>query len=103
MPVAVDEATVNVATDEPEPGAAMDAGLNATVTPVGWPVAVRATAELNPFKAPVVMVEDPLLPCTTETAPGEAEMLKAGVVDGGPASEAISPLPFGLPQPVAKS
>lgn len=63
----------------PEPGAAIDAGLKLTVTPVGAPDAVRATAELNPPATAVVTVEVPLLPAATEAAVGEAEIVKAGV------------------------
>ena len=50
----------------------------------------------------VVIVDVPLLPCTTATEEGEAEMVKLGVVDDG-ARALIRPVPFGLPQPVAKS
>jgi len=64
--------------DVPEPGAAMEVGLKLTVTPVGWPVADKAMAELKPPTTAVVMVEVPLLPCTTETVVGEAEMEKLG-------------------------
>lgn len=45
VPVAVVEATVTVTVELPEPGAAMDVGLKPTVTPVGWPLALRAMAE----------------------------------------------------------
>ncbi len=62
----------------PEPGAAMDAGLKLTVTPVGCPVADKATAEVNPPEIPTVMVDEPLLPCTTDAEAGEAEMVKLG-------------------------
>ena len=48
VPVAVVEATVMVMVEVPEPGAVMDAGLKLTVTPVGWPVAVKSIAELKP-------------------------------------------------------
>lgn len=41
-------ATARVRVDVPEPGAAMDAGLKLGVTPAGWPVADRETAELKP-------------------------------------------------------
>jgi hypothetical protein len=68
-----------VMVDVPEPGAAMDVGLKLTVTPVGWPLAVNAIAELKPPETAVVIVDVPLLPCTTETEVGEAEMVKAGV------------------------
>ena len=79
MPVAVVDATARVAVDVPEPGAAMDAGLKETVTPVGWPVADKATAESNPPETVVVMVEVPLFPTTTETDVGEAASVNAGV------------------------
>ena len=78
MPVAVVEATVMVIVELPEPGAAMDAGLKLTVTPVGCPVADKATAELNPPEIPTVTVDEPLLPCTTDAEAGEAEMVKSG-------------------------
>jgi len=65
--------------EAPEPGAAMDVGLKLTVTPVGWPLAVKAIAESKPPDTLVVIVEVPLLPCTTETEVGEAEIVKAGL------------------------
>jgi hypothetical protein len=68
-----------VMVDVPEPGAAMDGGAKLTVTPVGWPVADKATAELNPPETEVVTVDEPLLPCTTEAEPGDAEIVKLGV------------------------
>jgi len=102
VPVAVVEATAMLRVEVPEPGAAIDAGLKLTVTPVGWPVADNAMAELNPPETTVVIVDVPLPPRTTETAAGEAEMVKVGVVDVG-ASALIKPVPLGLPQPVTKS
>ena len=90
-----------VIVEVPEPGAAMEVGLNPTVTPVGCPVADSAIAELKPPETVVVIVEVPLLPCATDTDVGEAERLKLGV-DPPPVSAAISPL-FGLPQPVTRS
>jgi len=47
-------ATVRFIWDVPEPGAAMEAGLKLTVTPVGWPVADKAMAELKPPETLVV-------------------------------------------------
>lgn len=47
VPVTAFDATVKVTVDVPEPGAAMGVGLKPTVTPVGWPDALRETAELN--------------------------------------------------------
>jgi hypothetical protein len=40
--------------DVPEP-AAMEAGLKLTVTPAGWPLAVKATAESKPPEGLAVM------------------------------------------------
>ena len=82
MPVAVVEATTIDMVELPKPGAAMDAGLKLTVTPVGCPVADKATAELNPPEMARAMVDEPLLPCTTDTEAGAAEMLKSGVPAG---------------------
>lgn len=78
MPAVVVEATAIVMVEVPEPGAAMDVGLKLTVTPVGWPDADKAIAELKPPETAVVIVDVPLLPSTTETEVGEAEMVKAG-------------------------
>jgi hypothetical protein len=102
VPVAALEATVNVAVEVPEPGEAMDAGLKPTVTPAGIPEAVRAMAELNAPEIAVLMVEVPLLPWTTETAVGEAEIVKAGIGVEDPVSAVISPA-VGLPHPVTRS
>ena len=104
MPAAVVEATTMDMVELPEPGAAMDVGLNVTVTPVGWPLEVNATAELKPPDTVVVIVDEPLLPCATETEVGEAEIAKFGVgEEPPPASALIKPTPFGLPQPVTRS
>lgn len=102
VPTAVVEATAMVMAEVPAPGAAMDAGLKLTVTPAGWPVADKKTAELKPPDTAVVIVDEPLLPWTTETELGEAEMVKFGVAEVG-ASALIRPAPFGLPQPVTRS
>jgi hypothetical protein len=40
-------ATAKFNVEVPEP--VMDVGVKVTVTPVGWPVAERATAEANPL------------------------------------------------------
>jgi len=72
------EATANVTVELPEPGAAIDVGLKLTVTPVGWPVAVSATAPLNPPETVLVTLLVPFEPCATETEVGEAEIAKAG-------------------------
>jgi hypothetical protein len=79
VPVAVVDATAMVMVEVPEPGAGMDAGLKLTVTPAGWPVADKATAELNPPEIAIVTVDEPLFPCTTGTEVGDAERVKLGV------------------------
>jgi hypothetical protein len=104
VPVAVLEPTVKVTLDVPEPGAAMIPELlKPRVTPVGRVVGpVKAIAASKPFKATVVIVDEPALPWLTVTEAGEAERLKPAVEEF-PASALIKPDPFGLPQPVAKS
>jgi len=76
-PAATVEATAMAMVELPEPGAAMDAGLKVTVTPVG-PAADRFTPELKPPEIAVVMVDVPLPPFGTETEAGEADMVKLG-------------------------
>lgn len=72
------DATASDNVEVPEPGAAIEVGLKVAVTPVGAPLAVNAIAELKPPETAVVIVELPLLPCTTETEVGEAPIVKAG-------------------------
>ena len=71
---------MSVRVDDPEPGAAIDVGLNAAVAPVGNPVAVSAIAELKPPETAVAMVLVPWAPCATVTDAGEAAMVNAGAV-----------------------
>lgn len=54
----------------------IEVGLKVTVTPLGWPLADKVTAESNPPVVVLVMVEVPLEPWATETAVGLAERLK---------------------------
>ena len=96
----MDAATNIVMVEVPAP--VMEVGLKLTVTPVGWPLADKEIAESNPPVTELVMVEVPELPCATVTEVGEAERLKPEP-DEVPASALISPAPFGLPQPVARS
>ena len=98
MPVTVDDATVIFMVEVPDP--VIEVGLKTTVTPVGWPAAVKETAESKPPVTVLVMVDVPELPCATETEVGEAERLKPGV--DVPESAVIRPV-FGLPQPVTRS
>ena len=76
VPAAVEEATFIVIVEVPEPGAAMELGLKLTVTPDGWPLADKATAELKLPMIVLVIVEVPVLPCATERDAGEADRLK---------------------------
>jgi len=71
---------VNVSVELPEPGAAMDVGLNAAVTPEGSPLAESDTAELKPPETVVEIVLDPLLPAATERLVGDALSVKLGEV-----------------------
>jgi hypothetical protein len=73
------EATVIETVELPEPGAAMEVGLKPTVTPVGWPVAVSATAALKPPETVVEAVADPELPCWIVEELGETEIAKSGL------------------------
>jgi hypothetical protein len=79
VPAAVEAPTAMVIVEEPEPGAAMEVGLKLTVVPEGAPEEESEIAELNPpdTLVEIVLVPDP--PWTTETDPGEAEIVKSGV------------------------
>lgn len=79
----------------------IDDGLKPTVTPLGCPVAVKLTAELNPPLTVLVIVELPAWPCTTVTEVGDAERLKLGV-EPVPTSAPIN-AGVGLPHPVTRS
>ena len=79
--MAVVEATAIDIVDDPDPGAAIDVGLKPTVTPVGWPVADSAIAELNPPEPAVVIVDVPLDPWATESEVGEGVMVKFGPIN----------------------
>jgi len=73
----------------PEPGAAMDVGLNAAVTPAGSPVAESETPELKP---PETVVEIKLVPVplrATETLVGDALKVKSGVAVEETVSETV--------------
>ena len=80
VPTATPEATARVMVNVPEPGAAMEVGLKLTVTPEGCPLAESAMAELKPPETAVVTVHEPLLPATTETEVGEADIVNAAAV-----------------------
>ena len=79
VPAAAVLPAVKVKVELPEPGAAMEVGLNAAVTPVGSPLAESDTAELKPPETVVEIVLVPELPAATETLAGDALMAKSGV------------------------
>jgi hypothetical protein len=80
VPVVAVALAVNVSVEVPLPGAAMEAGLKAAVTPVGNPEADSETAELNPPTTAVVTAEVAVAPWVTETLAGDALTVKSGVV-----------------------
>ena len=100
VPTTADEPTVIVMVEVPAP--VIEVGLKVTVTPVGWPTADREIPELKPFVTVLVIVDVPEPPCTSVSEAGEAVRPKPGVLIVL-SSPLIRPLPFGLPQPVAKS
>ena len=79
MPVVAVLVAENVSVELPLPGAAIDVGLNATVTPAGMPDADNETAELKPPLTVVEIVLLPELPCVTDTLVGDALIAKSGV------------------------
>lgn len=89
VPAAAVLPAVNVRVELPEPGAAIDVGLNAAVTPVGNPVADSETAELKPPETEVETVLDPEPPAATERLVGDALKLKSGVAVEETVSETV--------------
>ena len=75
--------------------------LNAAVTPLGRPDAANVTLPENPPRSVTVIALVPLLPWVMVTLLGDEARVKLGVEL--PASALSRPLPFGLPQPVARS
>lgn len=62
-----------------------DAGLNEAVTPVGRPLALRATVPVKPLMALTVTLADALVPCSTVTPEDEIE--NPGAVVAGTAGK----------------
>ncbi len=75
----VEAPAVSVSVELPDPGAAIVLGLKLAVAPLGSPDAVSEIALLNPPLTAVVTVLVPELPCTTDTALGDAEIVKSGL------------------------
>jgi len=76
-------------------------GLNCAVTPLGRLEAARVTLPVNPPTSVTVMVLVPLLPWVIVRLLGESESVKLPPEAG--ASRLITPVVFGLPQPVQRS
>ena len=72
VPATVVEAAVKVATLE----VVEEVGLNATLTPVGWPVSVSATLPVNGATSVTVMVSVPLVPAATDRVAAEGLSVK---------------------------
>jgi hypothetical protein len=77
MPARLDTKILIV--DDPAPGAAIDEGLKATLTPDGSPDADNAMEELKPPETVVVIVTLPELPRFTVSELGKALMVKSGL------------------------
>lgn len=69
-------ARVRVEVTLPFAAGVTDVGEKVAVTPEGMPVALKVTAELNPFVLVMVMVLVPLLPRATVKVAGEAPIVK---------------------------
>ena len=70
---------LKVKVELPEPGAAIDVGLKAAVTPAGNPLAESETDELKPPETVVEIKLVPLPPAATKTLAGDALSVKSGV------------------------
>jgi hypothetical protein len=93
-------ATVRFISDSPEPGAAMDAGLKLTVTPVGCPVADKEMDESKPPEAFVVTTAYPLWPRSRYPEVGETEMVKVPLVATVTVSDTVAVCVIPPPVPV---
>jgi len=83
--------------DDPDPGAAIVAGLKLTVTPPGWPVADSDITALKEPEMAVVIFDVPLEPRNTESDAGEGEMLKFGGTVTVKATEVVADVPPPVP------
>ena len=71
MPTATVDPTLMDMLEVPLP--VTEVGLKPTVTPAGWPVALKFTVESKPPVAVTVMVEELLAPCVAVIVEGEAD------------------------------
>ena len=77
VPAGVDVPADTNIVDEPEPGAAIEAGVKLATAPEGKPEAVKETAELNVPEMAVETVVLALVPCCTDRLDGESETEKS--------------------------
>ncbi len=75
-------ATKTVIVEEPDPGAAIEAGLKLAVAPPGNPAAESDMAELKLPDTDVEIVEVPELPCAIESDAGADDIEKSLLVEG---------------------
>jgi hypothetical protein len=92
------ELTVSLRVDVPEPGAARDEGVRVAVTPVGMPLADKATAELKLPERALVIVELPELPRDTVSEVGEA--LREKLAGAGAVTVRLTVVEFVMPPPM---
>src|SRR5215510_13499105 len=78
VPIVADADAVRVRVEVPEPGATIEGGLNAAVTPEGRLEADNEIAELKVADIDVEIDELEAAPWDTETADGDAEIEKSG-------------------------
>lgn len=80
-PIAAPLPTLIVIVEVPEPGAAMEVGLNVTLCAPPCPVADKVIAESKLPSAAVVMVTVPVAPWASVIAVGDALILKSALDD----------------------
>ena len=99
VPVGAFLDTDSVKCEEPEPGLAIELGLNTPVTPVGTPVAESATTALKPPETVVVTTAYAACPRARDPAAGETEMAKAPA--GAVVTVSVTVAVCVIPPPVA--
>ena len=100
VPVAALDFVLMVIVEVPDPGAAIDVGLNVMVSRLSSPEAERLMGELKLPDATVVMVTLPELPRTIEMDVGEAESVKAAGEDEVTVREIVAVCVMPPPVPV---
>lgn len=100
VPVGALLPTVIFMVEDPVPGAGIGFGLKLTVTRPPCPEADNEIAELNPFKAVVLIVELPEVPRVTVIEDGEALIVKSGGLEDVTVSETVVVCVIPPPVPV---